>query len=384
MSAHAPYIAVSAFDIIALVLVIGPLATTLWVLPKEARNAFQARLWHFTGAALVALTLSSMTLLVGRTLEMSRQGLSKVVHWLPLVLRETPFGRVWLVRPIMLVLAWAAWYIGRNLERRRVAASFLFAAAAVIAFTRSATGHPADQGSWTLPEWVDWIHLVAVSVWAGVVFTMSVVIFPRLPQERVSPSVRADLITRLSSVATVALIGILVTGVLSAYHYVGTWTALRDSSYGHVLLVKLALVAVAVALGAANRFLFVPPIRAAASTPVGRGATTHDLSERSLRLLIRSVRIEALFLLAALAAAAVLLHGMPLREMDHAMGGTMAQSPRADHPARARRVTMRRNDARQPHVQQLISTICYGILSTRPVPPGDLYQPRETSIGASL
>ncbi|MHB1672315.1 MAG: hypothetical protein ACYCVM_09805, partial [Acidiferrobacter sp.] len=216
MSAHAPYIAVSAFDIIALVLVIGPLATTLWVLPKEARNAFQARLWHFTGAALVALTLSSMTLLVGRTLEMSRQGLSKVVHWLPLVLRETPFGRVWLVRPIMLVLAWAAWYIGRNLERRRVAASFLFAAAAVIAFTRSATGHPADQGSWTLPEWVDWIHLVAVSVWAGVVFTMSVVIFPRLPQERVSPSVRADLITRLSSVATVALIGILVTGVLSA------------------------------------------------------------------------------------------------------------------------------------------------------------------------
>ena len=372
MPAHLPYIAVSAFDIIALVLVIGPLATTLWIIPKEARKAFENRLWRFTGAALATLTLSSMTLLVGRTLEMSRQGLSEVAHWLPLVVRETPFGRVWLVRLILLVLAWAAWSIGRDLEWRRVAASWLFAAVAVIAFTRSATGHPADQGSWAAPEWVDWAHLVAVSVWAGVVFTMSGMIFPRLRQERIPPSVRADLITRLSSVATVALIGILSTGILSAYHYVGSWAALRDSSYGHILLVKLALVAVAVALGAANRFLFVPRIRAAVVTPGGRGTTAYDPGETPLKLLTQSVGIETLFLLAALVAAAILLHGMPPREMDHAIAGTTAQASRTARPGGVQRVSMRRIDAHQSSLRSLRSTARYGVLPTQTAPPGGL------------
>ena len=371
MFAHTPYIALSAFDIVALTLVIGPLATILWVVPKDAREAFQSRLWRLTGGALFALTLSSVALLVGRTMEMSRQGLDEVAHWLPLVLRETPFGDVWLVRPVMLAMAWAAWFIGRNLEHRRAAAAFLFATAAVIAFTRSATGHPADQGSWTLPEWVDWAHLVAVSVWAGVVFTMSIAIFPRLSRERLPSSVRANLITRLSSVATAALICILATGILSAYHYIGTLAALRDSTYGHILIVKLALVAVAVALGAANRFLFVPRIRAAA-TAGRRPLSPPGTDERALRLLIRSAGIETLFLLAILAAAAVLLHGMPPREMDHAIGGAMARASRPAHPAGARRVTLRRTLAHRPQLRHLISTVRYGVLpmwtsaSTRP------------------
>ncbi len=362
---HTLYIAVSAFDIIALSLVIGPLATTLWIVPKDANIAFQGRLWRLTGGALGALTLSSVTLLVGRTLEMSRQGLDHVAHWLPLVVRETPFGHVWLFRPAILAMAWAAWFVGRNLERRRSAAAFLFATAAVIAFTRSATGHPADQGSWTLPEWVDWVHLVAVSVWAGVVFTMSITIFPRLSRERLSPSVRADLITRLSSVATVALICILLTGILSAYHYIGTWAALRDSTYGHILLVKLALVAVAVALGAANRFLFVPRIRAAASTVAIRSTSPHQTDEKPFGFLIRSVGIETLILLAVLATAAVLLHGMPPREMDHAIGGAMARAPRHAHPAGPQRATLRRTLTQRPQLQHFISTVRYGVLPMR-------------------
>ncbi len=380
MSAHTPYIALSAFDIVALTLVIGPLATLLWIVPQDAREAFQARLWRLTGAALFVLTLSSIALLVGRTVEMSRQGLGKVAHWLPLVLRETPFGHVWLLRPIMLVMAWAVWFIGRNLERRRTAAAFLFATTAVIAFTRSATGHPADQGSWTLPEWVDWAHLVSVSVWAGVVFTMSIAIFPRLSRERLSPSVRADFIARLSSVATAALICILVTGVLSAYHYIGTLAALRTSTYGHILLVKLALVAVAVALGAANRFLFVPRIRAGAATAGRRPLRPPGTDERALGLLMRSTGIETLFLLATLAAAAVLLHGMPPREMDHAMGGAMARAPRPAHPAGARRVTLRRTLTHRPQLQRLISTVRYGVLPTRTSAPETLRPRRSATI----
>ena len=357
MPSHLPYIAISAFDIMALVAVIGALATGLWIIPEGARESFHRRLWRLTGLSLVALTVSSVVLLVGRTLEMSRQSLRHVGHWLPLVVRETSFGHIWMVRPVMLIVAWAAWFIGRRPARHRAAYGLLLAAA-VIAFTRSATGHPADQGQWTAPEWVDFVHLMAASVWAGGLFAMTVAIFPLLPKAQLSTPVRLALVERLSSVAAIALAAILVTGVLSAYHYLGGLGPLFHSAYGHTLLVKLALVAIAIALGAANRFVFVPRIRAATPAPHNLSAPAHEVDERAFSHLARSVAIETGFLGAALVAAAVLLHGMPPSEMAHTIGGTMA---RASQPAGRLEFT-RFEDSRDAPVAPAISTIRYGVL----------------------
>ena len=356
MSSHLPYIAISAFDIIALAAVIGSLATGLWIIPEGARESFHRRLWHLTGLSLAALTLSSVVLLVGRTLEMSRQPLHDLGHWLPLVVRETAFGHIWMVRPAMLLVAWVAWFIGRRPARHRAAYGILLAAA-VIAFTRSATGHPADQGQWTAPEWVDWVHLMAASVWVGGLFAMTVAIFPFLSQAHLSPPVRLTLVERLSSLAVVALACILVTGALSAYHYLGGFRPLFHSAYGHILLVKLGLVAIAIALGAANRFLFVPRIRAAGDKRPAR-PVAHEASPRALAHLTRSVAIETVFLVAALIAAAVLLHGMPPREMDHTMGGTMA---RASRPLGRFELT-RLDGVGNSRVAPAISAIRYGVL----------------------
>ncbi len=359
MSSHLPYIAISAFDIMALAAVIGTLATGLWIIPEGARESFHRRLWRLTGLSLGALTLSTIVLLIGRTLEMSRQSLRHLGHWLPLVVRETSFGHIWMVRPAMLLIAWAAWFIARRPARHRAAYGALLAAA-VIAFTRSATGHPADQGQWTAPEWVDFVHLMAASIWAGGLFAMTVAIFPVLSKARLSTPVRLALVQRLSSIAAMALAGILITGVLSAYHYLGGIRPLFHSAYGHILLVKLAFVAVAIALGAANRFLFVPRIRAAEPAPrtVGTPAPAHEADERAFSHLARSVAIETGFLGAALVAAAVLLHGMPPREMEHAMGGTMA---RVSEPM-GRLEFARFKDQRPVRPMPAISTIRYGVL----------------------
>lgn len=366
MLSHLPYIAVSAFDIVALAAVIGSVAVGLWIIPEEARESFHRPLWRLTGASLGTLTASSVVLLVGRTLEMSRQPLHDVGHWLPLVLRETSFGHIWMVRPVMLIVAWAAWLIGYRPARQRAAYGVLLAAA-VIAFTRSATGHPADQGQWTAPEWVDCVHLIAASVWAGGLFAMTVAVFPFLSQARLSPSVRHALMKRLSSVAAIALACILITGVLSAYHYLGGFAPLWHSTYGHILLVKLGLVAIAIAIGATNRFLFIPRIRAAGETRHALPATPHDTDARAVSPLRRSVAIETAFLVAALLAAAVLLHGMPPRERDGAMGGTMARASGAI----GRFEVTRFEDFRASRAPAPFSTIRYGVLRRRAPESGD-------------
>ena len=71
-----------------------------------------------------------------------------------------------------------------------------------------------------------------------------------------------------------------------------------DSDYGHTLLVKLALVAVAVALGGANRFIVLPRLFAELAGVENGGGWRRGLT--------RILHVEAATLLLVLVAATVL------------------------------------------------------------------------------
>ena len=356
MPTHIPYIAVSAFDILAIMTVIGALSVRLWVVPKASRASLHARLWGLVGLGLAALTASSVTLLVGRTVEMSQQSLGHVWHWLPLVLHETAFGHIWLIRPAVLVIMWTAWFFGRRSMRGQLASGLLLALVALIAFTRSATGHPADQGQWTFTEWMDWTHLIVGSIWAGSLLTMTVVVFPGLSTTDLTPTTRARLVTKLSALAASALATVLVTGIWSAFHYLGAWNELWYSSYGRILLVKIGLVLAAIWLGALNRFVYAPRIRYAGrapEAPVGQSSTNPFL------LLRRSVAIETVLLLAVLVTAAVLLHAMPPQSMRRANMASLSDSKKEMRPhlEDAAWIIPRTAERRLP-----ISAVRYGVL----------------------
>lgn len=359
MATHSTYIAVSAFDIMAITAVVGALSCRLWILPEATVESLHPRLWRHLAGGLIGLTLSSLVLLIGRTLEMSRQGLSQVGHWLPLVLHETPFGHTWLWRPLMIVLLWAVWVVGRRPRRGKAAAALMFLLVAVIAFTRSATGHPADFGPWGFAEWVDWVHLLATAVWAGSVLIMTITIFPALPDPRIKANARALLISQLSSVATLALIAIVITGVWSAHRYVAHWHNLWYSSYGHILLIKIAFVLAALSLGAINRFFYVPQIRRESQNPLQVVRPTSAV-KNGLQLLTRSVAIETWLLFGALAMAAVLLHAMPPR-MDNKMKNmTSASATTRDRGPRLRKVIFANGLTHKKWAT--ISTVRYGVL----------------------
>ena len=117
---------------------------------------------------------------------------------------------------------------------------------------------------WTFAEWMDWAHLIVGSGWAGSLLTMTVAVFPGLSTADLTPATRARRMTKLSTLAASALAAVLVTGIWSAFHYLGAWNELWYSSYGRILLVKIGLVLAAIGLGAPNRFAYAPRIRHAA------------------------------------------------------------------------------------------------------------------------
>ena len=123
---------------------------------------------------------------------------------------------------------------------------------------RSFQGHAGAHG--TVPAVIDGLHLTAAAAWIG-----SLVQLALLP--RPLPTAVAQ---RVRTLATVALAVLVPAGVYGAVLHVQRLALLVRSPYGLTLLMKLALAAALVALGAANHFRHVPAMRRGESAAPAR------------------------------------------------------------------------------------------------------------------
>lgn len=185
----------------------------------------------------------------------------------------------------LLFLAW--------LTDRRVLLWPAFLLGLGLASGLSLSGHSAvDAGSSPLSQLADWVHLSAATLWVGGLVQLAAVIWPA------APGLKRSAFLRFSRLATVLIALLLSAGVylsvLRLPHLHDLWT----ESYGHVLLVKLGLVVVALAWGAVHHFVARPALEGA-----GR--------EGVLARLPRSLIGESAVGMAVLLAAAVLVDSRP-------------------------------------------------------------------------
>ncbi|MHB8256170.1 MAG: copper resistance D family protein [Acidiferrobacterales bacterium] len=332
MHMHPLYIGFTALDVLSVVAVLGLLACWLGVLPQAPVARVDAAMSRLLAMAAVLLTLSSVGILIARTLEMEGGRWTGLLSALPIVLKVTHYGHIWSFRLPALALLWYGWRkIGQH-ERRAWPAWLMVAAAAAIALTRSETGHPADNGDFTLAVWIDWVHLLAGSAWVGSLLGMSLAVFPQLlAQAQNPPLLAAEIFERLSRLAGFALGAVLLTGAYTAWHELGSWESLWDSQYGRILTVKLLLVAGMTALGARNRYGHLPNLQRLSGRPSRRlrllchfgtasdkHKATRPSEEAAVRACFRTVSIEGLLGLGVILAASALLHSMPASEMKNA------------------------------------------------------------------
>ncbi|HEX7381356.1 MAG TPA: CopD family protein [Nevskiaceae bacterium] len=304
------------------------LACVLAVVPRTTDAWLRRALPRALGAALALLTLASFGILVARTLELNDG------RWHPLysdawrVLELTHFGHVWLWRVPMLAAAWAAWVC--LWQRQRPGCAWVLAAAvAVIVFTRSATGHAADDGTFAIPVWVDWLHVPAAGAWVGSLFGMSLVVFPWLTHRlEAQPVVRAaEAFQRLSTLSGVALAVLLAAGIYSASRMLGPPSSLWTTRFGIALDVKLGVVLLMILMGAHNRYVRLPRLlrcmgprpRLSRVARMLRGrrfdATRVADGPTVVRRCARAVLVEAVLGLVVIGATAVLIHQMPPAEL---------------------------------------------------------------------
>ena len=123
---------------------------------------------------------------------------------------------------------------------------------ALLAATRSASGHAAVNGDFSATEAMQFVHLISIAIWSGAVMAAGLFLLPKLQRRRDSATIVC--FTRgLSSVVTWALLFVVATGAYKAYAQLGALSPLTHTQWGLLLTVKIALVMIAISIGGYNR-----------------------------------------------------------------------------------------------------------------------------------
>ncbi len=223
---------------------------------------------------------------------------------------KTRFGHVAEVRLLLLVAALPLIAVVGTVLRGRRAPAWWVVLASLVAIGLAATpgyaGHAAtgDFTDFAVP--IDTVHVLAMSAWLGglVVLLLSAL------GGGFSGGLRRAL-TAFSRVAFWSVVALIGSGLFASWRQVGFRVrGYTGTSYGHILLVKLAIVVGLLGLAAVSRSI----VRRRRAAPLDApDSAIAAIDERTISGLRRSVAGEVALGLAVLAVTALLVNAQPAR-----------------------------------------------------------------------
>ena len=299
--AFAQRVAVVVLNLSVSVLV-GAGAATLWL--RRAGSPWAAgmllRLRRAMLACFAAAMASYIAVLWLEAASMAEVPVAEAFPAVQAVITETHFGYAWMLGAAALVVVAITAALRLNAVAASPATVIRLAALGLFLYSRSIVSHAGAAGDFTWAVAVDWVHLVLISVWVGEVIVAGLITLRREPVPGQENRVEcARYVEALSTSATVALVGIFVTGVLSAWRGLGSPDQVFGNPYGTMLLIKVGLVLCAATLGGMNRFVVMPALLARL-----RGARVPEPGPARRFALV--LQVEAIILLAVIVAAAIL------------------------------------------------------------------------------
>ncbi len=332
-------VATKWINLLGAVLLVGGLVFALAIagpasskLPSpEKEDSLTTRRRHLTWAVWPGLALLAATALAELLLQANKLGgLGNISDAI-----SSGWGDHWLQRQVLLgvmLLAFAAYQL-RGAHTRLFGEAALWAtlAAGVLYLLSVAmVSHGASiRGSfWATAN--DFAHLLASAVWVGMLVQLA--LFLLWVRRRPSTDERDELtvghLRRFSPFAATSVIVLLASGSISALSELPSLSAIFDTVYGQVLIVKLSLMGVLLLVAAVNAFYLRPRLTAADAS--GTEATS---SPRTRTLLWRMVRIEIALAVGVLLVAAALVQYPTSRQQTAAEANVAAANEAAGYNA---------------------------------------------------
>ncbi|MBV9710764.1 MAG: copper resistance protein CopC [Ktedonobacteraceae bacterium] len=207
----------------------------------------------FSLPLLLLLLLANIGVIAGQALTLTGGDVAQSFAPSALVSLATNghFGTYWMMREIVILLAILLAAITltiKNLPRRFIDAvswlNLILGMALLIALTMSGHASAANSDVLVYAVMVDWLHLLAASLWIGGMMYISTTYLPTLQGNSLSERVRS-LLTTLPHYSPLAITGVIimaVTGPFNATIHMSSFDQLITTAYGRALVVKVLLV----------------------------------------------------------------------------------------------------------------------------------------------
>ncbi len=220
---------------------------------------------------------------------------------------DSRFGQVWGLRAIdwlVLGVVLACWKRDQSRPPRWVLA-LLILGSAYLAITPALAGHPTTQSPRGVFFPADVVHVLGASVWVGGIACLLLALpAGTLELERADRSkLLLGVLVRFSPLALASVIAISATGVVQAYIDVRSIEGLLHTTYGTLILIKVALMLALIGFGWVNRERVIPALR--------RIVQSGDAPGRTGVLARRGMRGEIALMLTVLGVTAALVSYAP-------------------------------------------------------------------------
>jgi copper transport protein len=162
----------------------------------------------------------------------------------------------------------------------------------------AAVGHSRAFSPSPLLVASDVLHATAGALWIGGLVGLVLSVRALAGREVLA----AQTLARFSTLAGGALLAVAASGTFLAWRVLGSWSGLVETAYGRLLLTKVAIALVVAAVGGWNRWRVLPAVRTAA---------VFGDRERAALAVTRTVRVEAVLLVALLGVTGFLVNQSP-------------------------------------------------------------------------
>jgi copper transport protein len=241
-----------ALDFALILLVVGG-AMALALVLRSTAPELRSRLFRILAGLSFGLVIAAALCIVLQGAVAGGFGLGEAFRWDTVhSVLETRFGRAFLWQIGLAVVVGAVALLASRSRRL----DLLPLLALLLLPTITAAGHARTSGSWALL--FDVIHIAAASTWVGGL-AFSVLALLLAGEDRWPLASRA--VPRFSILAVLSVVTLITAGTLRGYQEVRAFHGLWDTTYGQLLLAKIALVLPLLALGAYNNRFAVPRLK---------------------------------------------------------------------------------------------------------------------------
>jgi putative copper resistance protein D len=257
------------------------------------RDEFEPALRKLDLVASGLGVVGSAVALLAATAVMGGVGLREACPMFWMMVSSTDYGHAGSIATLAMIVVFGVRSLG---PASRVSDIVVAMTLVTFVVTRASMGHAGEEGFWTIALAAEAVHLSAIGLWTGAVLVSAWFVLKEGRVADLEIGAADRYLDLMSQAAMTAVIGIVVTGIFSAWHRVGTSDHLFHTFYGVTLLVKVALVLAAIALGGYNKFFGLP---------------SASQSHRGVRLVRGALQVESFLLVGSILAAAILTSQQP-------------------------------------------------------------------------